>query len=215
MSLSISRERREPWYISCLVLVNFQHGKTLIYSCITSSSTQYHDLTTEQSFCSFTLITGLLYAMACWNVLHDKYRCRHCMAHYWPLIQGSVTKLLYSYTACDFLYQTFIHTVNQQILACYYIWRIACFRWYLSRQIYVSYVDRTLHRRGDAKFNSRQVTLFWETPNFIAAKICCFTVHGLVAQLPSWSSIIKNTRNFQHFLCLQFGWKKIDKIPGN
>ena len=23
---------------------------------------------------------------------------------------------------------------------------------------------------GDAKFNSRQITLFWETPNFIAAK---------------------------------------------
>ena len=25
---------------------------------------------------------------------------------------------------------------------------------------YVNYVDRTLHRRGDAKFNSRQITLF-------------------------------------------------------
>ena len=41
---------------------------------------------------------------------------------------------------------------------------------------YVNYVDRTLHRRGDAKFNSRQITLFWEMPNFIATKICWFTV---------------------------------------
>ena len=41
-------------------------------------------------------------------------------------------------------------------------------------------VDRTLHRRGDAKFNSRQITIFWEMPNFIAAKICWFTV--------SWSA---------------------------
>ena len=42
---------------------------------------------------------------------------------------------------------------------------------------YVNYVDRTVHRQGDAKFNSRQITLFWETPNFIAAKICWFTVY--------------------------------------
>ena len=42
--------------------------------------------------------------------------------------------------------------------------------------LYVSDADRTLHRRGDAKFNSRQITLFWEAPNFIAAKICWFTV---------------------------------------
>ena len=40
---------------------------------------------------------------------------------------------------------------------------------------YVNYVDRTLHRWGDAKFNSREITLFRETPNFIAAKICWFT----------------------------------------
>ena len=41
---------------------------------------------------------------------------------------------------------------------------------------YVNYVDRTLHRLGDAKFNSRQITLFWEMPNLIATKICWFTV---------------------------------------
>ena len=35
------------------------------------------------------------------------------------------------------------------------------------------YVDRTLHRRAAGR---RQITLFWETPNFIAAKICWFTV---------------------------------------
>ena len=45
---------------------------------------------------------------------------------------------------------------------------------------HVNYVDRTLHRRGDAKFNSRQITLFWETPNFIAAKICWFTLCELI-----------------------------------
>ena len=40
------------------------------------------------------------------------------------------------------------------------------------------YVDRTLHRwaAGRRKFNSRQITLFWKTPNLIAAKICWFTV---------------------------------------
>ena len=57
----------------------------------------------------------------------------------------------------------------------------------------------TLHRRGDAKFNSRQITLFWETPNFIAAKICWFTVYGWIffsmnvstvyPQSDAWASI--------------------------
>ena len=73
-------------------------------------------------------------------------------------------------------------TVNQQIFACYYIWRIwriACFRQYLSPPTYTSIVHCIDGPRGDAKFNSRQITLFWETSNFIAAKICWFTVTRL------------------------------------
>ena len=53
-----------------------------------------------------------------------------------------------------------MHTVNQQILACYYIWRIAYFHSCLSPPIYVSDVDCTLHSRGDAKslyFEKRQI----------------------------------------------------------
>ena len=57
---------------------------------------------------------------------------------------------------CGHNYYMGLHTVNQQILACYYIWRIACFREYLSRQ-------------------HTQMTLIvhcidGETPNLIAAK---------------------------------------------
>ena len=50
------------------------------------------------------------------------------------------------------------YTVNQQILVCYYIWRIACLRQYLSPPIYTSIVHCIDGRRGDAKFNSRQIT---------------------------------------------------------
>ena len=46
----------------------------------------------------------------------------------------------------------------------------------MSPPTYTSVVHCIDRPRGDAKFNSRQITLFWETPNFIAAKIYWFTV---------------------------------------
>ena len=61
----------------------------------------------------------------------------------------------------------------------------------MSPQHTWSYVDRTLHRRGDAKFNSRQITLFWEKPNFIAAKICWFTVICSAYRLCLWILVVK------------------------
>ena len=54
-------------------------------------------------------------------------------------------------------------TVNQQILACYYIWRIwriTCFRVYLSPPTYMLIIHCIDGPRGDANFNSHQITLF-------------------------------------------------------
>ena len=55
-----------------------------------------------------------------------------------------------------------LFTVNQQILACYYIWRIwriACFRQYLSPPTYTSIVHCIDGPRRDTKFNSRQINV--------------------------------------------------------
>ena len=49
---------------------------------------------------------------------------------------------------------------------------------FVAANIYIDHTSCMDGPWGDPKFNSRQITLFWEMPKFIAAKICWFTVFG-------------------------------------
>ena len=82
----------------------------------------------------------------------------------WPQIEYSGSPKLWLFPANIRYVITPVNviTVNQQILACYYIWRIwriACFRQYLSPPTYTSIVHCIDGPRRDAKFNSSQINV--------------------------------------------------------